>query len=72
MTLEPKRDLIAVREKLAQRYGRAPSYSQLWVAAANGRIPARRVGRGWVIADDDLAAVAEHFRLKPLVPTSAA
>jgi hypothetical protein len=69
--VERKRDLIAVREKLQQQYDRAPSYGQLWTAAANGRIPARRVGRTWEVADDDLVTVAAHFGLT-LVPPSAA
>ena len=68
----PKRDLIAVREKLQQRYGEAPSYGRLWLAAANGRIPARRVGRTWEVDDADLPVVAAHFGLKPSVPTSVA
>jgi hypothetical protein len=69
--VERKRDLIAVREKLQQKCGRSPSYGQLWLAAANGRIPARRVGRTWDVDDADLPAVAAYFGLT-LVPTSAA
>jgi hypothetical protein len=69
--IERKRDLIAVREKLQQNYGRSPSYGQIWLAAANGKIPARRVGRTWEVDDADLPAVAAHFGLI-LVPTSAA
>jgi hypothetical protein len=71
MTLEPKRDLIAVREKLQQKCGRSPSYAQIWTAAANRRIPARRIGRTWEVADTDLPVVAAYFGLT-LVPTSAA
>jgi hypothetical protein len=69
--VEHKRDLIAVLEKLKKRYGRSPSYGQLWLAAANGRIPARRVGRTWDVDDADLSVVAAHFGLT-LVPTGAA
>ena len=69
--VERKRDLIAVREQLQQKCGRSPSYGQLWLAAANGRIPARRVGRTWDVDDADLPAVAAYFGLT-LVPTSAA
>jgi hypothetical protein len=71
--MEPeRRDLIAVLEKLKKKHGRAPSYGQLWLAAANGKIPARRVGRTWDVDDADLPVVAEHFGLTASVPTSAA
>jgi hypothetical protein len=69
--VERKRDLIAVREKLQQKYGRSPSYAQIWTAAANGRIPARRIGRTWEVDDADLPVVAAHFGLTR-TPTSAA
>jgi hypothetical protein len=72
MTLERKRDLIAVREKLEHKYGRSPSYAQIWTAAANGRIPARRIGRTWEVDDADLPIVAEFFGLTTSAPTSAA
>jgi hypothetical protein len=71
VTYETKRDLIATRQKLQQTYGQAPTYSQLWVAVANGKVPARRIGRTWEVDDADLPVVAEHFGLIP-VPTSAA
>jgi hypothetical protein len=67
-----RRDLIAVLEKLKKRYGAAPSYGRLWLAAANGRIPARRVGRTWEVDDADLPIVAEFFGLTTSAPTSAA
>jgi hypothetical protein len=70
--VKPKSDLIAVREKLQQTYGEAPSYAQIWLAAANGRIPARRVGRTWQVDDADLAIVAKHFGLKAPAPASVA
>jgi hypothetical protein len=66
-----RRDLIAVLEKLKKRYGAAPSYGRLWLAAANGRIPARRVGRTWEVDDADLPAVAAHFGLTPVPPRAA-
>jgi hypothetical protein len=72
MIPEPKRDLIALREKLHQKYGRSPSYGQLWLAAANGKIPARRVGRTWNVDDADEPCVAEYFGLTPATPTGAA
>ena len=71
MTETDKCDLIATRQKLQQKYGQAPTYTQLWIAVANGRIPGRRVGRGWVVLDADLPAVAKHFGLI-LVPTTVA
>jgi hypothetical protein len=70
--VDRNRDLISLREKLQQKYGRSPSYGQLWLAAANGKIPARRVGRTWDVDDADLPVVAEHFGLTASVPTSAA
>ena len=51
-------DLISA---LQEQRGAAPSYQRLWGAAASGRIPARRVGRGWRIRIADLPLIAGHF-----------
>lgn len=51
-------DLIAVLAELNKRYGRSPTYQQLWQAAVAGRVPARRVGRYWQFRLADVPAVA--------------
>jgi hypothetical protein len=61
-------DLISA---LQEQRGAAPSYQRLWGAAASGRIPARRVGRGWRIRIADLPLSAGHFGLTAS-PASAA
>jgi hypothetical protein len=66
-----KFDLIALRDALERRYGIAPSYSQIWLAVANGKIPARREGRGWRVNQTDLPAVAVYFELTPAAPDAA-
>jgi hypothetical protein len=64
MSTSPDFDLIATCATLQREYGRAPSYQQLWGAAASGRIPARREGREWRIQRDDLPVIAAHFGLR--------
>jgi hypothetical protein len=64
-------DLIALRADLERRYGVAPSYSQIWLAVANGRIPARRVGRIWQVNRADVPIIAAHFELTPAAPDAA-
>jgi hypothetical protein len=71
MTPEPKLDLIGLREELERQYGVGPSYSQLWFAAANGRIPARREGRSWRVSTTDLPTIAEYFQLASAAPDAA-
>jgi hypothetical protein len=56
-------DIITTIASLQQKCGSSPSYGQLWGAAASGRIPARRVGRGWRIRIADLPLIAGHFGL---------
>ena len=51
-------DPITVLAELNRRYGRSPTYQQLWQAAAAGRVPARRVGRYWQFQLADVPAVA--------------
>jgi hypothetical protein len=58
-------DLISTLERLRARHGRAPSYQRLWGAAASGRVPAWREGRGWRVRAADLPALATHFGLTP-------
>jgi hypothetical protein len=67
----PKIDLITLREDLERRYGVAPSYSQLWLAVVNGKIPARREGRIWRVNRADLPTVATYFELTPAAPGAA-
>jgi hypothetical protein len=67
-----KFDLIELRGALERQYGIAPSYSQIWLACANGKLPARREGRGWRVNRADLPLVAEHFGLTTSAPTNAA
>jgi hypothetical protein len=68
----PRPDLVTLRLKLQERYGRAPSYAKLWSCAVNGKIPAYRVGRSWNVDDADVPRVAEYFGLTTSAPTSAA
>jgi hypothetical protein len=58
-------DFIAASAALRAQYGRAPTYANLWNAAASGLIPATRTGRFWRIAVADLPAVASYFGLTP-------
>ena len=51
-------DPIAVLAELNKRYGRSPTYQQLWQAAVAGRVPARRVGRYWQFQMADVPTVA--------------
>jgi hypothetical protein len=44
--------------------GQAPSYHQLWQAAASNRIPTVTIGRCRFIRDEDQAAVARYFGLE--------
>jgi hypothetical protein len=64
-------DLIAAREALQEQHGAAPSYQRLWGAAASGRIPARRVGRGWRVHTADLPLIAGYFGLTASRPDAA-
>jgi len=70
--IDRNRDLVSVVGKLQKKHGRSPTYSQLWLAAANVRIPAKREGRTWQVDDADLPVVAEYFGLTTSAPTSAA
>jgi len=42
-------------------FGATPSYNQLWSAAVTARIPAHRIGRKWIIKEDDLPTIAQAF-----------
>jgi len=37
------------------------SYQQCWRAVVSGDIPARRAGRKWLIAENDVPTVARFF-----------
>jgi hypothetical protein len=56
-------DPITVLAELNRRYGRSPTYQQLWQAAVAGRVPARRVGRYWQYRLADVPVIARTMGL---------
>ena len=56
---------------LAEMYGDAPSYTRLWRAINRRQIPAHRIAKYYLIDRGDLPKLAEHFGLRPSVPTAA-
>jgi hypothetical protein len=53
-------------------FDRVPSYAELWRGCAEGRVPARRLSRGWQIARADRERAALALGLRRRQPTVAA
>lgn len=49
--------------ELRRRYGRGPTYSQLYRGIIDGWLPAERDGRVWTIREDRVPEIAEAFGL---------
>lgn len=56
-------ELAGVLRRMYPGAASPPSYYELWQGAINGKYPARRVGRYWVVDADDLERIGAAFSL---------
>jgi hypothetical protein len=57
-------NLARVPREIHRKFGTAVTYSQLYKAVIHGDIEAKHSNGRWYISDDDLGAVADHFKAK--------